>query len=95
MNSRDVTFNPWLRAVLAGMAFEISLNGNRYDIRLVDGEQLVARKSAPRATSLTLIQAIDKARNGRWGPSSAFYQALEALADVAEAYAATQNRVRV
>ena len=86
----SASLNPYLRVQQAGLDIEVRHHTRTYDIRLVNGAQIIAHKSAPRTRTISLAQAVLKAKNGRWGPTSGFCKALVALADVAESFASNK-----
>jgi hypothetical protein len=52
--------------------------------QLMKGSDIIAFAGCPRTSNLAFHDMLEKARRGMWGPTSAMYQALEALALVAE-----------
>ena len=78
------TINPYVRIQRTGLDIEVRHHTSTYEIRLINGAQIIAHKSAPRTRTISLAHAVLKAKHGRWGPTSGFCKALEILADVAE-----------
>lgn len=88
-NNNSITVSPHLRLTLAGFRLRIKSHSNKFKLILMRGDEQVAIAEATRSASLTNLQALHKAQNNSFGPSSDFYQKLTELADLAEALAAT------
>ena len=87
----SATINPYVRIQRTGLDIEVRHHTSTYEIRLVNGGQIIAHKSAPRTRTISLAHAVLKAKNGRWGPTSGFCKALEILADFAEAFVSNKT----
>jgi hypothetical protein len=73
------------RIKAAGCEIEVKQRPKTYLVHLLKGERIVASGEAPRNASINVVEALVKARNGRWGPTSGMGQLLEGFADIAEA----------
>lgn len=79
------------RIVAAGHDIEIKQRPKTYLVHLLEDARIVASGEAPRNASINVVEALVKARNGRWGPTSGMGRLLDGFADIAEARAAKKN----
>ena len=87
----QIKFASFERIAAAGFDIEIKQRPQTYLVHLMEGERIVASGEAPRNASINVVEALVKARNGRWGATSGMGRLLAAFADIAEARAANKN----
>jgi hypothetical protein len=80
-----IHISPYRRIVSAGFDITIKKHATTQRIQLIKGVDIIAFADCPRTSNLAPHAMLEKARRGMWGPTSAMYQALEALAFIAEA----------
>lgn len=86
-----ITLNAYHRIVAAGFDIEIKAAPTRYVVRLIHGKAVIATTPVVRNGTVSITQCLDKARNGRWGRTSAMGQLLVRYAELAESLGQTKN----
>ena len=87
-----ITLSPHLRYSRAGCKLKVNAGADgRFKLALRRGEEVVARATAARSGNITVAEAERRAVLNLWGPTSEFYQAQVAFAELAEALASNKN----
>lgn len=75
------------RITAAGYDINVTHQRHAYRLKLVQGEEVVAFVDCSRTGNLSGQAALERAKLNKFGPKTGFYQAMQQLAEIAEANA--------
>lgn len=86
-NNINITLSAYRRIAAAGCDIEVRHHSHQFRVLLKRGAENLAVAFAPRGGGMHAAQALEKAQNNTWGPSSGFYTVMQRFADIAETIA--------